>query len=57
FVRYQKWKKKFSDETNGKWREAIKKGMQYIKKINNNKNINLHIKSKMQLYIISKLVS
>ncbi|EPA4129324.1 glycosyltransferase family 2 protein, partial [Escherichia coli] len=57
FVRYQKWKNKFSDETNGKWREAIKKGMQYIKKINNNKNINLHIKSKMQLYIISKLVS
>ncbi|HDI8735140.1 TPA: glycosyltransferase family 2 protein [Escherichia coli] len=57
FVRYQKWKKKFSDETNGKWREAIKKGMQYIKKINNNKNINLYIKSKMQLYIISKLVS
>ncbi|MEC9681670.1 glycosyltransferase family 2 protein, partial [Escherichia marmotae] len=57
FVRYQKWKKKFSDETKEKWREAIIKGMQNIKKINSKKNINLHFKSKVQLYIISKLVS
>ncbi|EFO1270045.1 glycosyltransferase family 2 protein [Escherichia albertii] len=56
FVRYQKWKTKLSDETKEKWREAIKKGMQYIKNING-KDVNLHFKSKAQLYIISKFIS